>query len=45
LDAGSVTPASRVDGIHLDADQHVILGQALVDVVAPILKERNSRDS
>ena len=39
FDAGSVTPASRVDGIHLDADQYVILGQALVDVVAPILKE------
>jgi lysophospholipase L1-like esterase len=37
FDAGSVTPASRVDGIHLDADQHLILGQALVDVVAPIL--------
>jgi lysophospholipase L1-like esterase len=39
FDAGSVTPASRVDGIHLDADQHVILGLALLDVVAPILKE------
>src|SRR5436190_6491586 len=30
--AGSVTPASRVDGIHLDADQHAVLGRALVDV-------------
>jgi lysophospholipase L1-like esterase len=39
FDAGSVTPASRVDGIHLDADQHGILGLALVDVVAPILKD------
>jgi lysophospholipase L1-like esterase len=37
FDATSVTPASRVDGIHLDADQHLILGGALVDVVAPIL--------
>ncbi len=27
FDAGSVTPASQVDGIQLDADQHEILGQ------------------
>src|SRR5271156_3097978 len=40
FDAGSVTPSSPVDGIHLDADQHRILGQALVDVVAPILSSR-----
>jgi len=38
FDAGSVTPASRVDGIHLDSDQHLVLGWALVDVVAPILR-------
>jgi lysophospholipase L1-like esterase len=29
FDANSVTPASRVDGIHLDADQHARLGAAL----------------
>ena len=29
FDAGSVTPASAVDGIHLDADQHQRLGRAL----------------
>ncbi len=29
FDAGSVTSASRVDGIHLDADQHLRLGEAL----------------
>jgi lysophospholipase L1-like esterase len=29
FDAGSVTPASAVDGIHLDADQHERLGRAL----------------
>ena len=40
FDAGSVTPSSRVDGIHLDSDQHLILGRALVDVVAPILRSR-----
>ena len=28
---GDVTPASLVDGIHLDADQHARLGQALAD--------------
>jgi lysophospholipase L1-like esterase len=40
FDAGSVTQASRVDGIHLDSDQHLTLGRALVDVVAPILATR-----
>ena len=40
FDAGSVTPASLVDGIHLDRDQHLALGGALVDVVAPILSAR-----
>lgn len=34
FDAGGVTSSSRVDGIHLDADQHVALGTALADVVA-----------
>jgi lysophospholipase L1-like esterase len=37
FDARSVTEASRVDGIHLDADQHLTLGRALVNVVDPIL--------
>jgi lysophospholipase L1-like esterase len=37
FDAASVTPASRVDGIHLDADQHLALGRALADVVASML--------
>src|SRR6202030_3809683 len=35
FDAASVTLASRVDGIHLDADQHGALGRALAEVVAP----------
>jgi lysophospholipase L1-like esterase len=34
FDAGSVTPASAVDGIHLDADQHERLGKALAAFVA-----------
>jgi lysophospholipase L1-like esterase len=37
FDAGSVTSASKVDGIHLDADQHLLLGQAMVGVVAHLL--------
>lgn len=37
FDAGSVTPASRVDGVHLDADQHQALGEALAAVVARLL--------
>jgi lysophospholipase L1-like esterase len=37
FDAASATPSSRVDGIHLDADQHILLGQALAPIVAPIL--------
>lgn len=37
FDAGSVVRASRVDGVHLDAEDHVLLGEALADVVAPLL--------
>lgn len=37
FDAASVTSTSRVDGIHLDADQHLALGQALAGVVARLL--------
>jgi lysophospholipase L1-like esterase len=37
FDAGSVTPASRIDGIHLDADQHLLFGEALAEAVTGIL--------
>jgi lysophospholipase L1-like esterase len=37
FDAASVTTSSRVDGIHLDAEQHLALGSALVGVVAEIV--------
>jgi lysophospholipase L1-like esterase len=37
FDAGSVVRASRVDGVHLDADAHLALGDALADVVRPLL--------
>jgi lysophospholipase L1-like esterase len=37
FDAGSVTTSSAVDGVHLDADQHRILGLALSNVVKGLL--------
>ena len=33
FDAGTVTTTSHRDGIHLDADQHVVLGKAIADIV------------
>lgn len=39
FDAASITSSSRVDGIHLDTDQHLALGRALAGVVVPILAE------
>lgn len=38
FDAGSVTLSSRVDGIHLDAGQHQILGQAMSSFVVALLR-------
>jgi lysophospholipase L1-like esterase len=37
FDAGSVTESSRVDGIHLDEDQHITLGQAMAATVASLV--------
>ncbi|MGA2777398.1 MAG: SGNH/GDSL hydrolase family protein [Steroidobacteraceae bacterium] len=42
FDAGSVTQSSAVDGIHLDAPQHVVLGTALAAAVAPLLTARTA---
>jgi lysophospholipase L1-like esterase len=39
LDAGSVITASRVDGVHLDAEQHLVLGNELARIVRPLLAE------
>jgi len=36
FDAGTVTSASALDGIHLDADQHRILGKALADLLTSL---------
>lgn len=37
FDAGTVTASSRVDGIHLDLDQHALLGGALAAPAARII--------
>jgi lysophospholipase L1-like esterase len=42
FDAGGVTESSRVDGVHLDADQHRILGAALAAPVTALLAHQAS---
>ena len=42
FDANTVTTASLVDGIHLDAPQHAVLGRALADHVATRLGPASS---
>lgn len=37
VDAGEITPTSRVDGVHLDEDQHHKLGSALAKSIKPLL--------
>lgn len=37
FDAGSVITSSKVDGVHLDLEQHLVLGSALSRVVEPLL--------
>jgi lysophospholipase L1-like esterase len=38
FDAGSVVTSSDVDGVHLDLEQHRVLGEALSEVVATLLE-------
>lgn len=38
FDLGTVTPASVVDGVHLDEDQHAATAAALAEVTARILR-------
>jgi lysophospholipase L1-like esterase len=40
FDAATVTSSSQVDGVHLDADQHLRLGEAMAGVVRPLLARR-----
>ena len=37
FDAASVTTSSRADGVHLDADQHATLGDAMAKAASPFL--------
>jgi len=37
FDASTVTSSSRLDGIHLDEDQHAALGRAMANFVRKIL--------
>lgn len=37
FDSSTVVDSSVVDGVHLDAEQHLVLGKALAAVVAPLL--------
>ena len=37
FDAGRVVGTSPLDCVHLDAEQHAVLGRALADVVVPLL--------
>jgi lysophospholipase L1-like esterase len=37
FDSGLVIHASEVDGVHLDADQHEVLGRSIAPVVASLL--------
>lgn len=37
LDAGTVTSTSKVDGVHLDEDQHLALGQALAKNIIELI--------
>ena len=37
FDAATVTTSSKVDGVHLDADQHATLGEAVAKAAGPLL--------
>ena len=37
FDAGSVTDLSKVDGVHLDEDQHWALGKRLAEVTQSLI--------
>jgi hypothetical protein len=39
FDAGDVITSSKVDGVHLDAEQHLILGNELSRIARKLLAE------
>lgn len=41
FDAGCVTTSSKVDGVHLDLEQHLILGKAVAEIVRPLLSRES----
>lgn len=44
FDAGKVIASSIVDGVHLDREQHAVLGRALAKVVGELLPAANASD-
>jgi lysophospholipase L1-like esterase len=42
FDAGGVIGSSVIDGVHLDVDQHAILGRTLAEVVRSMLRSREA---
>jgi lysophospholipase L1-like esterase len=42
FNAGTVTGSSAVDGVHLDAEQHAVLGRRIAEVVRPLLIAQNT---
>jgi lysophospholipase L1-like esterase len=43
FDCATVTPSSLVDGVHLDAPQHLVLGEALAKRVGELLSRRGGK--
>ena len=39
FDSATVTSSSNVDGVHLDAEQHLVLGKAMAAVLEPLLMQ------
>ncbi len=39
FDAGSIITSSDVDGVHLDLEQHLVLGKAMSQIVEPLLSK------
>ena len=42
FDSGAVTSASHVDGVHLDADQHLALGKAMAEFASGLIEQPDS---
>lgn len=40
FDAGSVISSSKVDGVHLDPEQHLILGKAVAEISSSLITRR-----